>query len=55
VSSVNKKRIGIVATLLAVLFVVNQPDKSAGLVRNAMGGLNGAGHSLMHFLDSLAA
>jgi hypothetical protein len=54
VSGVDRKKIGLVVALLAVLFVINQPAKSAGLVRNAMGGLSDAGHSIMQFLNGLA-
>lgn len=50
----NKKQVGLVVTILAVLFVINQPAKSAVLVHRAFGGLAQAAHSIMQFLNGIA-
>jgi hypothetical protein len=50
----NSKQVGVVVTILAVLFIINQPGKSAVLVHQALHGLTQAGHSVIRFLNGLA-
>jgi uncharacterized membrane protein len=50
----NNKQVGLVVAVLALLFVINQPAKSAILVHHAFNGLTQAGRSIVRFLNVLA-
>jgi hypothetical protein len=50
----NNKQVGLVAAILALLFIINQPGKSAILVHHAFNGLTQAGHGIVRFLNALA-
>jgi len=52
--NVDYKKIGILLGVAFVLFfLINQPDESAGLVKDALGGIGHAANRLALFIKSL--
>ncbi len=50
-----KKQLTLLAIAFVLFFVVNQPTESAGLVKDALGGVGHAADKLAVFVKSLVA
>jgi hypothetical protein len=50
-----KKQLTLIAIAFVLFFIVQQPDSSAGLVKDALGGLGHAADKLAVFVKSLVS